>query len=145
VTPHRALSANGTFTWRYSRGWGGGEPDRSDRGGRIDGTVSVNPFPALYFSASAGRNLFGVAAATNTALSAGLSLFRGGALGLRLNAGQTTEASGQVRDRALGSGLSVKLGSGRSFDVTSIWSESRTPLERVRSFSATAGLRLTLL
>jgi hypothetical protein len=145
VTPHRAVSANGTFTWSYSQGWGGGEADRSDRAGRVDGTVSVNPFPALYLSASAGRNIFGLAPATTTALSAGLSLFRGGALALRLNAGQTTDAASRVRNRAYSGGLSVKLGPGRSFDVSSSWSESRAPVERVRSFAVIAGLRLILL
>ncbi|ABS26035.1 hypothetical protein [Anaeromyxobacter sp. Fw109-5] len=145
VTPHRAVSANGVITWRYAQGWGGGAPESSERAGRVDGTISVNPFPALYLSASAGRNLFGLAPATTTAVSAGLSLFRGGALALRLNAGQTTDAASRVRNRSTGAGLSVKLGPGRTFDVNSIWSESRAPVERVRSFALTAGLRLVLL
>lgn len=141
VTPHRALTASGTFAWSYTDAWGTGG-SLSDRVGRVEGSVAFNPFPAAYLAVSAGRYVFTTTPATQTAISAGLSIFQGGGLTLRGSFSQTDETLSRTRGRNYGAGLTWTILRGRSLTVTFNHLESKAPVERLDVDSVFASLQI---
>lgn len=142
ITPHPAFTGTGTLTWFYANAWGGGVPAQSSRGGRLDGSVAFNPIPALYLGASGGMNLFGTAPSTQTSVTAGLSLFHGGGLSLRLGWTETNDTLTETRGRTGSAGLTVAIARGRSLSVTYGHTETRSPVARFDADSVQASLQI---
>jgi len=145
ASPHAALSLTGTLGWLHSSAWGGGLSEVSGRAGRVEGTATFNPFPALYLSASGSRNLFGLDPAVQTGLGAGVSLLHGGGLSLRFNFNRTSDTLSGIRSRSLGSGLVWTLAPGKSLSANFTRLDSTTPSEVVRSDAFTVLLQLPAL
>ncbi len=142
LAPHRALTLTGTLGWLHTDAWGAGLPATAQRSGRVEGSATFNPFPALYLSATGSRNLFGLAPAVQTSLGAGVSLFHGGALSLRFNFAQTSDTLAGLRSRTLGTGLVWTIAPGKSLTVNLSRLDSTSPAETIRSDALTAQLQL---
>jgi hypothetical protein len=92
VAPHKTLAITGNYVLTRSRTSGGGKAPQSDDRGRVEGTLSFSPFPALYLAAAVSRFTSAAAPSTLASLTAAFSPFSGGDLLARFSYNETLDS-----------------------------------------------------
>jgi hypothetical protein len=104
LAPLKTLTANGSYSYQWSQGTGGGAPPTTSHGQSLSGSATWSPYPALFFAGSILRTWI-EHPSTLVSFSAGFSPLRDGQLQLSLNYGETYESATQRRSRTYGTSI----------------------------------------
>jgi hypothetical protein len=91
LVPNPKLTLNGTYSYSRTAFTGGGEPSQVSDSWRVEGDVTVSPFPALYANAGVTRVMQAGVGQTLVNVSGNLSPFPGGNLILTFRYNQTLD------------------------------------------------------
>jgi hypothetical protein len=118
VAPHHALAVAATYGYSLTEISGGGRPETSSRGDRVEGTASLTPFPTLHLTAGLSRTWrSGEPPRTLANYSGSFSPFPGGSMQLHLSYSEMIDEAVAGRSRLFASGLRWNIRPGASFDV----------------------------
>lgn len=145
VTPNTVLAVAGSVGFTDTELTGGGQPDRSDQRGLIEGSASLTPFRALILSGAVTR-IFGrsLPAQTLANFAAAFSPFQGGDLQLRYMYQETLDTTGDQRTRTHGPSLRWNVRRGAYLEVGYTLLDSRAPAHDESSRFLVANLSIAL-
>jgi hypothetical protein len=145
VSPGAYLTLTGTYLYQETRISAAGTSNAAtSRLGRVEGTASFTPFPALYASASVARVVTGDKPYTLANFGANVAPFPGGSLLLRFSYQESLDTGADVRTRLWGPALRWNIRTGTYLDVSYTDSSSRTPAVDSRMRTIFASLLATL-
>jgi hypothetical protein len=128
VTPNRVITATGSYAYSRATSEGGGRPAGASRGSRVEGTVSVSPFPALFAAAGVSRSLSSSGPPSTLAnVAVSLAPFPRGDLVLRFTYSETLETSAQLRIRSLGPSARWNMNAWAFVDLSYTVTDTSTP------------------
>jgi hypothetical protein len=144
VTPNRVVGLTASSNFARSTTSGGGRPDQTQQVGRVDGSVTFNPFPALFAAAGVSRLFAGGTPGTIANVNAGFSPFQGGQLMLRFAYAETLDTLSDMRTRAWGPSARWNIRPGAYLDVSYSTTDDRTPTLTTTSRTIFADLVISL-
>lgn len=128
LVPHRAFSLSGTLAATETRTSGAGLPPLTDSLGRLEGSASFTPVPAVLLTGSHTRYLWGrLAPESVSSFGASLSPFSGGALLLRFTFQETIDTAQELRTRGFGPALRWNIRPRWFFDARYTRTDTHTP------------------
>lgn len=139
IVPNPIVSLAGSFSLSDTAQSGGGQPDRSDRRGQVEGSASLSPLPALSLAGNVTRQFGGSGGPiTLWSFSGALSPFPRGDLQFRYSWAETFDTAAALRTRTHGPTARWNIRPGWFVNATYSIRESRAPAvsEDTRAFSA---------
>ena len=116
LVPNKALSVTTSYSYTSSS-IGGGQTAQGQTFGRVDGSFSFTPFPALYFAGTASRYVSGLPPTVLLSFSGGFSPFPGGDLMLRFAYAETRDEASNSQTRSYGPGARWNIRTGTYLDL----------------------------
>jgi len=93
VVPNRIVTLAGSYYLASTHQTGGGLPDSDTEDERVDGTIAISPFPALYLSGTVTRIIKGFRPTTLASLTGSFSPFPDGNFLLRSSYSESIDTS----------------------------------------------------
>jgi hypothetical protein len=144
LVPNRILALAGSYYLSRTHQSGGNLPEQDIDNERVDGTVTLSPFPALYLSATVTRVIQGTVPTTLATLSGTFSPFPDGTVLLRSSYVETFDTSQHAKSGVGTAGLRWNISPRAFLDVSYsiIDSSSNAGSGESRSFLATLVIQL---
>jgi hypothetical protein len=142
--PNRFATLTLTYGLTASEITGGGLPDRSDSNSRLDTTLTVTPFPALYLAGTYSRAWTQGGPANLATFTGTFSPFPGGDLIMRFGYTETLDTSAQLRQRQWGPGARWNIRRGWYLDVSYSVNSSYSPSIDIDTRAFLANLVISL-
>jgi hypothetical protein len=136
------LTGGGGLTW--SRISGGARLESEDKQSRVEGGVTVNPVPAIFFSASVARLVLNGKGSTLINLAGNLAPFPGGDLFVGFTYNESLDTRSDLRVRTWGPSLRWKIRRGTFLDAGYSVLDSTAPAQQIHTKGLSARLALAL-
>ena len=143
LQPHPSLTLGGNYGRTGTQISGGEQAAISSRAERLEGSFSFNPFPTLYLSGSASRNLADGKSFTLANAAVGFSPFQGGALQLSFSFNQTLDAAGAAT-RLVSPGLRWNVNRSAVLTASYVWLDNEGGAGAIHTRTFQANLRISL-
>ena len=142
ITPHPALSLTGSWLYSATNLSGGGLPDTSVPTQRVEGSISVQPFPSLYASATVSRLLLGATPQTLASVSASIAPFPNGNLIFNFSYNSAFDSLTQSRSQIFGPFVRWTITPRLWLEATYTWLDFLSTVQN--TYTRTFNARLTL-
>jgi hypothetical protein len=144
LVPNRVVTLSGSYYLASTHQSGGGLPELDTEDERVDGNITISPFPALYLSGVVTRVIKGVRPTTLATLTGSFSPFPDGNFLLRSSYTETLDTSQQSKTGIGAVGARWNFTPRMYLDVnyTLIQSSSNAGSSDTRAFLATLVLQL---
>ncbi|BDG09253.1 hypothetical protein [Anaeromyxobacter paludicola] len=144
LIPNRVVTLSSTYAYSSLRQTGGGLPDSSLENERVDGALSISPFPALYLSTAVQRIIKGTRPTTLATFSGGLTPFPDGSLLLRLAYTESLDTALDAKTHAASAGARWNFSPHAYLDLnySLLGSDAPTGTTDTRSFTASLAIQL---
>lgn len=144
LTPNRWVVLSGSYGYSNGRSTGGAKGDIKDVQSRLEGTVTVNPVPAIFGSAGLARVVSNGTPYTLANLTASVSPFPGGDLYLGFAYNETLDTRADQRVRGWGPTMRWKIRNATYLDAGYTVLDSTSPAQDIHQRVFTARLSLAL-
>ena len=144
LTPNKVVTLSSTYTYSGLHQVGGGLPESELDDERLDGSVSITPFRALFLSASVQRVIKGARPTTLASASASFTPFPDGDLLLRSSYTDSLDTSLDARTQLGTAGLRWTISTHAYVDVNYTLLDAAAPEGTTQTKTFTASLSVQL-